>query len=88
VSKAKPWYVYIVRCADQTYYTGCSPDLDARIAAHNAGRAAKYTRGRLPVTLVYQERHDSRSTAARREYQIKQLTRLEKLALIGQSRRR
>jgi len=83
VSDNKPWYVYIVCCADQTLYTGCSPDLDSRIAAHNAGRAAKYTRGRLPVRLVYHERHDSRSSAARREYQIKQLSRREKINLIA-----
>lgn len=77
------WYVYILCCADQTFYTGCSPDLEARVAAHNAGRAAKYTRGRLPVRLVYQEQHSCRSTAAKREYQIKQLTRQEKISLIS-----
>lgn len=81
-STSQHWYVYILRCADESLYTGCSPNLDARVAAHNAGRAAKYTRGRLPVRLVYQEKHDNRSTAARREYQIKQLSRQEKIRLI------
>jgi len=79
---AQPWYVYILRCADESLYTGSSPNLQARLAAHNAGRAAKYTRGRLPVELVYQELHDNRSSAARREYQIKQLSRNDKIRLI------
>jgi len=83
MTEKKPWYVYIVCCADQSLYTGCSPDLEARIAAHNAGRAAKYTRSRLPVRLVYLERYDNRSLAAQREYQIKQLSRQKKVELIS-----
>lgn len=84
MSARTSWYVYILRCADESYYTGCSPDLEARLHAHNAGRAAKYTRGRLPVAMVYHEKHPSRSLAAKREYQIKQLTRAQKIALIEQ----
>ena len=75
------WYVYIVRCADRTLYTGVARDLSARIDAHNAGRGAKYTRARLPVKLIYQEAVANRSAAQRREHAIKLLSRAEKRAL-------
>lgn len=75
-------YTYILRCADGTLYTGWTNDLDKRLAAHNAGTAAKYTRPRRPVTLVYQEVFPTKEEAMRREWQIKHLTRAEKLALI------
>ena len=75
-------YTYILRCADGTLYTGWTNDLDKRLAAHNAGTAAKYTRPRRPVTLVYQEAFPTKEEAMRREWQIKRLTRAEKLALI------
>jgi putative endonuclease len=75
------WYVYIVRCADRTLYTGVARDLRARIEAHNAGRGAKYTRARLPVKLIYQEAASNRSAALRREHAIKRLSRTEKRAL-------
>ncbi len=78
----KPNYTYILRCADGTLYTGWTNDLDKRLAAHNAGTAAKYTRPRRPVTLVYQEAFPTKEEAMRREWQIKRLTRAEKLALI------
>lgn len=78
----KPNYTYILRCADGTLYTGWTNDLDKRLAAHNAGTAAKYTRPRRPVTLVYQEAFPTKEEAMRRERQIKRLTRAEKLALI------
>jgi len=77
------WHVYIVRCADQTLYTGVATDVDARIAQHNAGRGAKYTRGRGPVELVYRERVADRSTALRRELAIKRLEPTAKRKLIG-----
>lgn len=79
------WQVYIVRCADDTLYTGIARDVARRIAEHNAdgGPGASYTRSRRPVTLVYQEPAADRSVASRREYQIKQLSRGEKLALIA-----
>jgi putative endonuclease len=78
----KQYYTYIVRCGDGTLYTGYAADLKARIAQHNAGRGAKYTRGRLPVTLEYAEPFHTRSHAQKREAQIKQLSRAQKLLLI------
>ena len=81
----QPWHVYIVRCRDRTYYTGITTDLDRRLAEHNAGLGAKYTRPRRPVVLVYSEPAISRSAAASREYQIKRLTPTGKLDLIGLS---
>lgn len=74
-------FVYIVRCADGTLYTGWTNDLERRLAAHNAGRGAKYTRSRLPVELVYSEEWDTKEHAMSREWHIKQLTREEKLRL-------
>lgn len=72
----------MLRCADDTLYTGITDDLAHRIKAHNEGKGAKYTRGRGPVTLVYSEYHEDRSAAAKREYAIKRLTRQQKLILI------
>ena len=84
------WHVYIVRCADDTLYTGIAVNVQRRVAEHNSeGRAgARYTRARRPVVLVYQEQAADRSAAARREYQIKQLPRRDKLALLAPRRRR
>ena len=78
------WHVYIVRCADRTLYTGVAKDLSARIAAHNDGRGAKYTRQRLPVKLVYSEAAVDRGAAQRREHEIKRLPREAKRALCAQ----
>jgi putative endonuclease len=75
-------YVYILRCADDSLYTGYTTDLEAREAAHNAGKGAKYTRSRRPVAVVYSERFRLPARARAREYALKQLTRAEKLALI------
>ena len=75
------WFVYVVRCRDGSLYTGISVDVDARVAAHNGGRGARYTRSRTPVTLVHVERKRNRSTAQRREAAIKALSRAAKLAL-------
>ena len=80
------WYVYIVRCADRTLYTGVARDLNARIEAHNTGRGAKYTRARLPVKLIYQEPAADRGAALRREHAIKRLSRGEKRALAKRRR--
>ena len=77
------YYVYLLRCADDTLYTGSTNDLDARELAHNTGRGARYTAGRRPVRVVYSETHESRSAALRREYQLKRLSRAEKEALIA-----
>lgn len=75
-------YVYILSCKDNTLYTGWTVDLERRLKLHNSGQAAKYTRGRTPVKLVYFEKHKSRSEGLKREYAIKQLKRNEKLELI------
>ena len=76
-------FVYIVRCADGTLYTGYARDPAQRAAAHNAGCGAKYTRSRRPVALVFSERCRSKSAALRREHALKHLTRSQKEALIG-----
>ena len=78
------WYVYILRCADDTLYTGISTDVEKRLQAHQSGRGAKYTRSRCPLTLVYWEVCGAHSQALKREYQIKSMTRAEKLQLIRQ----
>lgn len=76
------WVCYLLRCADDTLYCGITNDLGKRISAHNAGIAAKYTRARGPVELVFTESCADRSSASRREMAIKKLARVEKLALI------
>lgn len=75
------WTVYILRCGDGSLYTGCTVDVERRVRTHQAGRGAKYTRSRLPVTLVYQEPAADKPAALRREWEIKQLSRGEKLRL-------
>lgn len=77
------WYIYILRCGDGTLYTGITDDVPRRLAVHRAGKGAKYTRGRGPLELVYQEQVPDKSAALRREFQIKRLTRREKEALIA-----
>lgn len=76
------WWIYIVQCADHTFYTGSSPDVTNRVLTHNSGRGAKYTRSRLPVSLVYTERFSTQSEAFKREAAIKKMTRKEKENLI------
>jgi putative endonuclease len=76
-------FVYIVRCADGTLYTGYARDPQARVKLHNAGRGAKYTSGRRPVTLLYFEKFASVGDALRRERALKRRSRAEKEALIG-----
>ena len=80
---AGPWYVYIVRCADLSLYTGIARDLLARIRQHNAGKGSRYTRSRLPVQLVYRETCPDRPAALRRELEIKRLPRPAKQALVA-----
>lgn len=76
------WYVYIVKCNDNSLYTGITTDVDKRIKKHNSGKGAKYTKTGLPVTLqVFFEATD-RSEASKLEYKIKQLSRVEKLKII------
>ena len=80
----KEWYVYIVQCSDDSLYTGISTDIARRILEHNnSKKGAKYTKTRRPVNLVYSEQHTDRSTASKREYYIKKLTRKDKLNLIA-----
>ncbi len=75
-------YVYIIECSDGSLYTGWTSNLDKRIKKHQAGTGAKYTRGRLPVILVYHEEVENRSQALTREARIKKMTRTEKESLI------
>ena len=81
----KPWFVYILRCADDSLYTGVTTDINRRLDQHNGiiKNGAKYTRNRQPVTLMYQETSKSRSEACKREYAIKDLNRSEKERLIA-----
>ena len=76
-------WVYLLRCADGTLYCGWTVDLEQRLAAHNAGRASRYTRSRLPVELAWSQAQPDNSAARREEARIKGLTRARKLALIG-----
>ena len=78
-----PWHVYILECADSTLYTGVARDLTARVARHNAGQGARYTRGRGPVRLVYAEPATDRGAAQRREHAIKRLSAVAKRRLIA-----
>ena len=82
----KSWSVYILRCGDGTFYTGMAADIQARLEQHRAGKGAKYTRGRGPLELVYTEECADRSTALKREAQIKKLSRPAKIQLILQQR--
>ena len=75
------YWVYILKCSDGSLYTGCTSDIPRRLSAHLSGRASKYTRSRLPVTLGHAEKAADRGSALRREAQIKKLTRREKLSL-------
>jgi predicted GIY-YIG superfamily endonuclease len=85
MKRRQPWFVYIVRCRDGTLYTGITTDLLRRVRQHNAGKASRYSRCRLPVVLVYSERALTRSSALRREAALKALTRSEKEQLIRQA---
>ena len=81
--KAKPnWYLYILKCADDSLYTGITTDVERRIKQHTEGKGAKYTRGKVPLKLVYKKRFKNRSLASKREAAIKKLTREEKIKLI------
>jgi len=80
----KKWYLYILECYDGTYYTGITDCLPKRLAAHNAGKGAKYTRGRGPLILRYTEECADRSAASKRECQVKRLTRRQKESLMAE----
>ena len=79
----KKWYLYVLRCGDGTLYTGITTDVQARFAQHQAGKGAKYTRGRGPLELVYTEECDDHSAALKRELAIKALPREKKEKMIG-----
>ena len=78
----KGWYLYILRCRDGSLYTGITTDVQTRLEAHRAGKGAKYTRGRGPLELVYSENCGDHSAALKREFQVKALSRAEKMKLI------
>ena len=78
------WFVYMVECSDQSIYTGISNDVEARIAKHNSGEGAKYTKGRTPVILRAQFEYKNRSEASKAEFALKRLSKEEKLRLIKQ----
>mgnify|MGYP003393973133 CR=1 FL=1 len=80
--KGDAWFVYILRCADGSLYTGVTTDVQRRNKQHNAGTASRYTRSRLPVRVAYQEPHASRSLALKREWAVKAMARPEKESLI------
>ena len=86
MSKPSNWYVYLLRCADNSLYTGVTTDITRRIKEHNScnKKGAKYTRVRRPVSLAYQETAIDRKTACQREYQLKQLTKKEKEKLVSE----
>ncbi|QSG08961.1 GIY-YIG nuclease family protein [Halapricum desulfuricans] len=75
-------YVYVLECADGTFYTGYTTDVQRRVSDHQAGEGAKYTRGRTPVELVHVESYDDRGEAMSREYEVKQLSRAAKERLV------
>ena len=77
------WYLYILRCGDGTLYTGITTDIQRRLDAHRRGKGAKYTRGRGPLELIYQEECGAHSEALKREAVVKRLSRTEKEQLIG-----
>ena len=85
--KKAEWFVYLLRCADGSLYTGITTDIERRIIEHNTSAlGAKYTRGRRPVKLVFQENLDSRASASKKEVEIKRLSRKQKESLIKNTR--
>ena len=79
------FFVYILRCNDNSLYTGYTDSLEKRLKKHNEGKASKYTRSRLPVNMVYSEEHPDKSSAMKREISIKSLSRQDKIKLIQEA---
>jgi putative endonuclease len=77
-----PYYFYLLKCSDDSIYAGISIDLEKRLNSHNSGKGAKYTRSRLPVEIVYSEQLENKSTALKREIEVKKWSRVKKLKLI------
>jgi putative endonuclease len=82
-ARARSWFVYVARCADDTLYCGITNDLAARLAAHNAGKGARYTRSRRPIAIVASRRYASKGRALQLEHRVKQLSREQKQRLIA-----
>ena len=80
-------YVYIVECADGSFYTGWTTDVEKRVAAHNAKKGAKYTKARVPVVLRYVESFEDKQEAQSREYAVKQMTRTQKMNLLKKDKK-
>ena len=80
----KDWFVYILKCVDETFYTGVTQNVDVRLHVHNTGKGAKYTKGRLPVELIYFKKIGNRGAALKEEVRIKKLTRRQKRELVDQ----
>ncbi len=80
MSPVRPWFVYLLECADGSYYAGITTDVDARLAAHQAGKGARYTRAHRPLRVLASRAYPDRSSALRAEWQLKQLPRARKLA--------
>lgn len=78
----KDWFVYILECKDGTFYTGITDDLNSRLVTHNAGKGARYTKGRVPVVLRYSEKVKGRSMASKREAEIKKMSRKMKQSIL------
>lgn len=78
------YYFYMLRCSDNSLYSGITTDLNRRVEEHNSGtsRSAKYTRAKMPVTLVYSEKYETKQAAMKREFQVKQLSKVKKEELI------
>lgn len=85
MSDSSTWFLYLIRCADDSLYTGITTDLQRRVREHNTKLGAKAVKGKLPVVMIYSESHVSRSSASKREFEIKSLTRAEKLTLVRTS---
>ena len=83
----EPWFLYVLECGDGTLYTGIARDVSARLAAHEAGRGARYTRGRGPLRLLGKRRCASHGEALRLELALKRLSRQDKLKLVASPRR-
>ncbi len=81
-SKQQSWFVYILLCSDNTLYTGITNNIDKRLEDHQRGVGAKYTKGRSPMSLLFKEKHPNRSSASKRESEIKSLTKKQKLTLL------
>lgn len=86
-TRENPWFVYILRCADGTLYTGIAKDVEKRLAQHESGRGSKYLRGRLPLKVAYREKLPDRGGALQREAAIKKLPREEKQKLTRKAKK-